>query len=75
MSEATPISELFSRDPLLLSDQDIDQIINKLREQRHKFVAGNITAGKPEAKKSVAQKAGEAVLAKTGDIDLSELGL
>lgn len=75
MSTETPIGELFARDPLGLSDQDMDAIIAKLREQRHKFVAGNVSAGKPASKKSAAQKAGEAVLDKIGDINLGELDL
>ncbi len=72
MSE-TPISELFARDPLSLSKQDLDTIIAKLREQRHKFVAGNLSAGKPASKKSASVKQGEALLSKLGDIDLGDL--
>lgn len=72
---ATPIAELFARDPLKLSDQDLDAIIAHLRQSRQRFVAGNLSAGKPEAKKSVTQKAGEAALKITGELDLGELGL
>lgn len=33
----TDINELFSRDPLKLSDQDIDAIIEEMRKKRHMF--------------------------------------
>jgi hypothetical protein len=73
----TTIAELFSRDPLKLSEQDLDQIIHRLRAQRKKFVQGNLTIGKPEAKKSAAQKKREAVASALGDDapSLSDLGL
>ena len=70
--EETPISELFARDPLKLSQQDLDSIIAKLREQCSKFVGGNLTAGKP-AKKTAAVKAGQALLDKLGDLDIGDL--
>jgi hypothetical protein len=43
------LAELFERDPLQLSDQDIDRIIADLRERRKTF---NTTgkAAKPKAK-------------------------
>lgn len=42
----TDIYELFQKDPLNLTNSDIDQIIHKLRESRHQFNAGNLQAGK-----------------------------
>jgi hypothetical protein len=33
------ITELFSRDPLSLSDQDIDAIIEEMRSKRHLYNA------------------------------------
>jgi len=56
----TPISELMARDPLRLSDADLDTIIAHLREQRHRFVtAGDKKVGTPEPRKSATQKAKE----------------
>lgn len=69
----TPIAELFARDPMKLSDQDLSTIIEKLRASRAQFVGGSMVAGKPEAKKSTSQKAGEAALKIAGD--LGELDL
>jgi hypothetical protein len=74
MSEPT-VSELFARDPLSLSDQDLNAIIANLRASRQRFIQGDITAGKPEAKKSAAQVKREALAKEVGDIDLSDLGL
>lgn len=35
--QKTDINELFSRDPLDLTDDDIDEIIAAMRERRHLF--------------------------------------
>lgn len=43
------LTELFNRDPLELTDPDIDAIIEKLRSMRHAFNAGAATAAKPKA--------------------------
>lgn len=75
MTEETSVAELFSRDPLKLSDRDIGQIVAAMRESRAKFVQGSLSAGKPEAKKSAAQKKGEAVIKAVGEVDLGDLGL
>jgi len=69
------IAELYSRDPLKLSDQDLDRIIERLRTQRARYAQGNMTAGKPEVKKSAAQKKREAITRALGPVDLSALGL
>lgn len=47
------ISELFSRDPLTLTDQDIDKIVEDYRGRRHLFNAGVKNAGstKPKTEK------------------------
>ena len=45
------LQELFNRDPDKLSEQDIDQIIIKLREARQKFNIGDKTAGKVKKEK------------------------
>jgi len=49
LSEPTlsSLDELFSRDPLSLSDQDIDAIVSALRKQRGQFALSE----KGEAKK------------------------
>jgi len=73
--EQTPVAELFERDPLSLSQQDLMSVISHLRESRKKFVAGSMTAGKPAAKKTAAEKKAEAIAKVTGDVDLGDLGL
>tara|TARA_R110000868_G_scaffold307378_1_gene568830 strand:+ start:3714 stop:3947 length:234 start_codon:yes stop_codon:yes gene_type:complete len=76
--ELTPVSELFARDPMSLSDQDLDTIINTLRSQRHKFVLGDSKAGnmKPKTPKQAAATAKEkAAVEAAGDISLDDLGL
>ena len=60
-------SELFARNPLKLTREDIGQLINELQKARVQFNLGAKTEPKPKAAK----------VAKTplGQIDLSELGL
>ena len=71
----TPIAELMSRDPLQLTRVDRDAIVAELRAARGKFILGNRTIGKPEARKSEAQKKREATLADVGNLSLDDLGL
>lgn len=59
------LAELMSRDPLGLSDQDLDQIILRLRQARASYKLGAKSAGNP--KNTTKPKA------KT--IDLDALGL
>lgn len=49
----TDIAELFSRDPLSLSDQDLQSIIERFRAARGQFNLGNMKAGstKPKTEK------------------------
>lgn len=63
LTEADPASlqELFNRDPLSLSDSDIDRIVSELRSQRARWEQGQRT------KKAPAQNAVA--------LDLSDLGL
>lgn len=63
----TDITELFSRDPMELTDENIDQIIEEMRKKRHLFNAGGASTGrKPAAaKKTAAQEAASKL-----DIDL-----
>lgn len=63
------IAELFDRDPLKLTDQDLDTIITSLRQQRANFnlgakAAGSMKPAKPKTAKTVAAQ-----------IDLASLGL
>lgn len=61
MTEQTPIAELMARDPLKLSDQDLDAIIADLRKSRIRFVqADDKKIGTPAARKSKAQNDREA---------------
>lgn len=51
------LSELFARDPLSLSDQDIDTIVKRMREARAQFELGlKAPVGeRPKAKKSTKE--------------------
>lgn len=57
----TDLAELFARDPLQLSQQDIETIVVEMRKSRHLFNAGNMKAGstkpKTEKQKAVADMA------------------
>lgn len=50
------IAELFARDPLQLSQQDIETIVVEMRKSRASFNAGNMKAGstKPKTEKQKA---------------------
>jgi len=63
------LQTLFDRDPLQLSEQDLDTIIAKLREQRANFKLGEKSAG------SMKPKAPKKIVTKETQIDLSSLGL
>ncbi len=67
LAEAEPSSldELFSRDPLGLSDQDISSIVRELRRQREKWLA------EPE-KKAAKKPASKPVKL---DVSLDDLGI
>jgi hypothetical protein len=69
----TPIAELFARNPGDLGEQDINAIIEKLRSQRHRFLAGDKTAGSPRPSKTTQKQ--EAAQKVTGAIDLDGLGI
>lgn len=60
------IAELMSRDPMSLSDQDLDAIILRLRQGRAQYKLGAKSA--TSAKKTVGKKP-------TASIDLEALGL
>lgn len=74
MHEETSIAELMARDPLKLSDQDIDKIIAELRQARSRFVlAGDKKIGTPAARKTGAQKDREARAKLLADTSLDDL--
>lgn len=56
LHEATPdsLDELFSRDPLELSDQDLDSIVAHLRAQRNQWHAEEAAGAKKASKKGKA---------------------
>lgn len=51
----TDITELFSRDPLSLTKENIDQIIEEMRAKRHLFQSAPATKPKAAPKKTKAQ--------------------
>ena len=68
LSEADPASlnELFARDPLSLSNQEIDQITTALRAQRAKWAQEEAAVGPKKAGKVANQ-------AVTAKLDLKDL--
>lgn len=48
----TDINELFARDPLQLTREDIESIVKKLRDSGRQFAAGNLKAGKMKPAKA-----------------------
>jgi hypothetical protein len=62
------LDELFSRDPLGLSDQDIEQIVVELRAQRERFNAAEATGKRPTTAKPAKTAAPEG-------LSLLDLGL
>lgn len=74
MPEQTDIAQLFARDPLGLSDRDLDAIIDRLRASRKNFLKGDKTAGSMKPK-SKAAKEREELKAVLGSVDLSALDL
>lgn len=50
------LAQLFARDPLELSKDDIKTIVEEMRKSRHAFNAGNANAGntKPKTEKQKA---------------------
>lgn len=66
------MAELFARDPLELTDQDIDTIIADMRSRRKQFKTIQKTGAKPKAqpKKTKAEVAVEKMGLDLGDIKL-----
>lgn len=71
----TDLNELFSRDPLKYTKDDISVIIAKMRESRAQFNLGNMKAGTMKAKAPAAPKtaAGKAAASLNLKLDLSSL--
>lgn len=65
----TDIAELFARDPMQLSEQDLDQIIRAFREMRGQFNLGAKAAGstKPKTEKQIKENA---FVKSLGELDL-----
>lgn len=70
---ATDISELFARDPLKLTNGDIEVMIAKMRESRSQFALGNQKAGNMKPKKPSA--ASKKVAGLNLNLNLSSLGI
>lgn len=69
----TPIAELMARNPLELTDQNIDAIIADLCQSRSRFVlADDRKIGTPPSRKSQAQKDREA-RAQALDVNIDDL--
>jgi hypothetical protein len=74
MSEPTPIADLMGRDPLLLSTQDLDRIIDDLRKSRIRFVqADDKKIGTPAARKTKAQTDREARAKVLDNVEINDL--
>ena len=72
------ISELFDRDPLKLSDQDIGAIVARMREAQTQYELGIKAPVAPKPKSAKAVKATKDLLSDLGlggDNPLDELGL
>lgn len=67
----TEIAELFARDPLELTRTDIEMIVDRMRNSRHQFAAGNLKAGSTKPKTEKQKKAEE--LAKKVSLDVTDL--
>lgn len=64
----TDIQELFSRDPLSLTETDITALIEKLRQSRGQYNLGSMKAGSMKAPKSASGKAAASL---TGKLSLN----
>lgn len=64
------MSELFRRDPLSYSDQDIDIIVARFRESRKQFDLGNKKAGSTKPLSATQKKVEELGNKLSLDLDL-----
>ena len=76
LAEVSPISldDLFSRDPLELTDQDIGAIVKELRRQRVNWLQAEASGAKSAKKPKAAGKTQVAPGKSTEDL-LKDLGL
>ena len=70
----TTIAEIFLRDPLDLTKDDIQMVVQVLRDSRHKFLAGNKAAGTLNAPKPKTPTA-KAAAGLGGELSLGKLDL
>ena len=63
-------ADLMAKDPLSLTEQDIETVVSTLRQQRARYVLGDKKVGTPEPRKSKAQKERET---KALALDLGDL--
>lgn len=66
----TDIAELFARDPLKLSDQDLRVIIERFRAARGQFNLGNMKAGSTKPKTEKQKKVEEVASKLNFDLEL-----
>lgn len=64
------LAELFDRDPLTLTTEQLDTIVAKLRESRAQFNSGNRTAGKVKPKTKPQKLDAEKSKSLLDDLDL-----
>jgi len=64
------MAEIFRRDPLKLTKDDILSVILEFRSMRHQFKAGNLKAGQTKPK-TAAQKKKEEDIKAVGKLDLN----
>lgn len=60
------LTDLFAKDPLTYTDQDLRSVIEEMRKKRHQFNAGNLKGG---SMKPLTEKQ-KATAAAVGDVEL-----
>lgn len=60
--EPSTLAELFAKDPLHYTEQDLSAVVEKMRASRHQFVAGDRSAGKVKKADPAKAKAAEDLL-------------
>ena len=64
------VSDLFDRNPLDLTEDDIRTLVTHLRERRHQFTAGNLKAGSTKKPTEKQQKVLDDAKALGLDLDI-----
>jgi hypothetical protein len=70
---STDLAELFARDPLQLSEQDISTIVDVFRARRQEFKEDEKAGKKPTARKAAAPKVKDDTAKVMGELDLDKL--